>query len=63
MDNYIADSILNIFFNCLSTTANPESLYVYFKMASYIYLHIGFCWNSTSDNTFIQNVVEYVKVR
>ena len=62
MGNYITGSILDIFSNCLSATANSESIYVYYKMAGNIYLHIGFHWNFTSNNTFIQNTVEYAKI-
>ncbi len=63
MGSYIINSILNIFSNCLSTTSNPESIYVHYKVDSNIYLHISFYWHFTSDYTFVQNLVEYVKVR
>ena len=62
MGGYTIGSILDIFSNCLSTTANPEPIYVYYKMVGNIYLHIGFHWNFTSNNTFIQNTVEYAKI-
>ena len=62
MGSYIVGSILDIFFNCLPTIANPESVYVYYKMAGNIYLHIGFHWNFTSNYTFIQNTVKYAKI-
>ena len=62
MGSYIIGSVLDIFSNCLSTTANPESIYVYYKMAGNIYLHIGFYWYFTGNNTFIQNTVAYAKI-
>ena len=62
MGVYIIGSILDIFSNSLSTIANPESINVYYKMAGNIYLHIGFHWNFTSNNTFIQNTVAYAKI-
>ena len=62
MGSYIIGSIFDIFSNCLSTTANSESIYVYYKMAGNIDLYIGFHWNFTSNNTFIQNTVEYAKI-
>ena len=63
MGSYIIGPVLDIFSNCLSTAANPESIYVHYKMACNIYLYIGFHWNIASNNTFIQNLVEYVKIR
>ena len=63
MGSYIISSILNIFSNCLSTTSNPESIHVHYKVDINIYLHISFYWHFTSDYTFVQNLVEYVKVR
>ena len=63
MGSYIVGSILDIFSNCLSTTANPEPIYVYHKMACNIYLYIDLHWNFTNNNTFIQNTVEYAKIR
>ena len=63
MGVYTIGSILDIFSNSLSAIANPESIYVYYKMAGNIYLHISFHWNFTSNNSFIQNTVEYVKIR
>ena len=63
MGSYIIGSILDIFSNCLSTTANPESIYVRYKVVSNIYLYISFYWYFASDYTFVQNIVEYVKVR
>ena len=62
MGSYIIGSILNIFSNCLSTTANSESIYVYYKMAGNIYLYIGLHWNFANNNTFIQNTVKYAKI-
>ena len=62
MGNYIIGSILDIFSNSLSTIANPESIYVYYKMVGNIYLYIGFHRNFTSHNTFIQNSVKYAKI-
>ncbi len=53
MGRHIIGSIFDFFFNCLSTTANTKSLYVYHKMAGNISLYIDFHWNITSDNTFI----------
>ena len=62
MGIYIIGSILDIFSNSLSTIANPESIYVYYKMAGNINLYISFYWNFTSNNTFIQITVEYAKI-
>ena len=63
MDFYIINSIFDIFFDRLSTAANPKSLSVYYKMVGNFFLHIGIYWNFASDNTFTQNIVEYVKIR
>lgn len=62
MGIYIIGSILDIFSNSLSAIANSEYIYVYYKMAGNIYLHIGFHWNFTSNNTSIQNTLEYAKI-
>ena len=62
MGSYIIGSILDILSNRLPAIANPESIYVYYKMAGNIDLYIGFHWNFTSNNTFIQNTVEYAKI-
>ena len=62
MGSYIIGSILDIFANCLSAIANPKSLYVYFKMAVNIFLHIGFYWNFAINNAIIQDTVEYAKI-
>lgn len=62
MGIYIIGSILDIFSNSLSTIANPESIYVHYKMASNIYVHIDFHRNFTSNNTIIQNTVAYAKI-
>ena len=63
MGSYIIGSILDILSNRLPAIANPESIYVYYKMAGNIYLHIGFHWNFASNNTFIQITVAYAKIR
>ena len=62
MGSYTIGSILDIFANCVSAIANPESTYVYFKMAVYIFLHIDFYCNFAINNAFIQNTVEYAKI-
>ena len=62
MGSYIIGSILDILSNRLPAIANPESIYVYYKMAGNINLYISFHWNFTSNNTFIQNTVEYAKI-
>ena len=62
MGIYIIGSILDIFSNRLPAIANPESIYVYYKMAGNIYLHISFHWNFTSNDTSLQNTVKYAKI-
>ena len=63
MGSYIIGSIFDIFSNCLPTTTNTESIHVSFKMASNILIYISVCWNFTSNNTIIQNILDYAKIR